>query len=233
MAARARARCMAAGADCAHRLRQDGRGDARLGRPPAAESRPHAPPTRLVPADADARRADRPCGRGVVRQAGGRSGRRGPAPAAGRCARAHGRRGRRRLAGQAGAPGRARGHPGHALEPGADARLRLVPGELANGVRPPARRRAVGIRRGAAHGSRPRDIRTARSISPIGRGSSPARTPPDGKSCPQPLESRPPSIRSGSPPSIIPHRLLHRSSGSIRRRRRTAGSHVSHAPPRD
>ena len=58
------------------------------------------------------------------------------------------------LAGQAGAPGRARGHPGHALEPGADARLRLVPGELANGVRPPARRRAVGVRRGAAHGSR-------------------------------------------------------------------------------
>ena len=45
------------------------------------------------------------------------TGRREPAAATGRRARAHGRRGRRRLAGVPGTPGGSRRHPGHAAAP--------------------------------------------------------------------------------------------------------------------
>ena len=65
--------------------------------------------------------------------------------------------------GRAGASGGARRHPGHAAEPGADAGPCVVPGALADGVRPSARGRAVGVRRGAAHGRAPRYLELVRA----------------------------------------------------------------------
>ena len=219
---------MAAGSRCADRIGQDGRRDPRVGGAPAAEPRRHAPPSGLVPAHADARRADRGRGQRLVRQAGRRSGRREPTPAARGRARAHGRRGRWRLAGDAGAPGGARRHPGHAAEPCPDARIRVVPCSLADGVRPPARGRAVGVRRGAAHGRGPGDLRAARGVSSGGRGSSAARGPSGGHSFPQPLDLGDPG------PAVARHRgssgagsrigRQGRSDRGARRQARTSGA---------
>ena len=183
-----RHRCMAASSHRADRVRQDGCGYARLGGSPSEESRGHAPPTGLVPADADARGADGDGGPGLVRQSRNRSGRPGPAPTAGGRARAHGRSGRGRLAGGAGVPSGPRRHSGHAAEPCADARLRLVPGDMADGICPPSCGRTVGVRRGTAYGHGPRDLDAARSVSRIGRGSNSARRPSSGKAIPQPLD---------------------------------------------
>lgn len=234
VADRPRGRRLAAGPRGPDRRGQDGRGDARLGGAPAAESRRHAPPARLVPADAGVGRPDGAEGRGVVRPARGRGDAREPPPRTGGRARAHGRRRRRRLAGGAGAPGGARGHPGHAAEPRADARLRLVPRVVADGVRAAPRGCAVGVRRGAAHGRGPRHLRAARSVPPRRSCAGGPNRPPADTSCPpvpQSVDLR--DTRS----AVARHRRSRRagprrrSSEWIPRRRRTAGSRACRAPP--
>ncbi len=188
MAASPRDRGLAARPGGADRVGQDGRRDPGMGRTPVAEPGRHATPTCVVPAHADARRPDGRSRRELVRQAGLPGQRQRPSAGIGRRPRAHGRRRRGRLARDPGEPGGARRHTGHAVEPGADARLRLIPRHLADGVRPSARGRPVGVRRSAAHGRGTGDLRPARSVPAVRGDSRRAGRPPGGNAGPQPVD---------------------------------------------
>ena len=178
--------------DRADGVGEDGGRHPRLGGSSLASARKHAETLGLVSADARIGRSDGTHGQRLVQHAqAGRGRRKQPAShARPRRACAHGRCRVGALARSSRAARDHRRHTGHAAKPCAHARLRLFARHLADGVRAAPRRRAVGVRRSAAHERGTRHFGPARSVSAMrGRSCRSKRRPSEPPSA-QPVDLR-------------------------------------------